>query len=43
MGKRNRHMYPNLKNKLSESADWEDGFPLGLRERYNQLAESVEE
>lgn len=29
--------------EISESADWADGFPPELQERYNELAESVEE
>ncbi|EAE1536374.1 DUF4274 domain-containing protein [Listeria monocytogenes] len=29
--------------KVSEAADWADGFPPALQERYNELAESVEE
>lgn len=29
--------------KVSEAADWADGFSPELQERYNELAESVEE
>lgn len=32
-----------FEEKVSEAADWADGFPPALQERYNELAESVEE
>ncbi|CBY67186.1 hypothetical protein KJJ33_01764 [Listeria monocytogenes] len=37
-------MFVPLKGlEVSELADWADGFPPELQERYNELAESVEE
>lgn len=39
-----REMFVALNGmEISESADWADGFPPELQERYNELAESVEE